>query len=302
MPASPREVWEALTLHTSGWYWEIDYEPRAGGAERGLTGRGGVVSVWEPPRHLTTRTPPEADEFNELDYRLRHTPAGTLLNLTHRGVVTGDHDTRLAELDACRRHTELYYHSFGEYLRHFPGRLRGARLPRGAVRRRAPPFLRKGRVGMAGRGGAPPVRRGRGRGDRSAAVGRVAERCVHERAGGVMARYTVLIYERETSGGVADIPPEVMRAHEELPARIAGLGGRIVAGLALEQPGTATSVRGGLVTDGPFIETKEALAGVFVLEARDLDHALELARLTPVVDGGVEVRPLIGFDVLEQGN
>jgi hypothetical protein len=89
-----------------------------------------------------------------------------------------------------------------------------------------------------------------------------------------MAQYAVLIYERETPGGVADIPPEVMEAHEHLPERVA---------------------------DGPFIETKEALAGVFVLEARDLDHAIALARLTPIVSGGVEVRPLIGFDILEAG-
>jgi len=44
--------------------------------------------------------------------------------------------------------------------------------------------------------------------------------------------------------------------------------GRIVAGMALEPSGTATAIRGDLVTDGPFIETKEALAGVFVIEAR----------------------------------
>jgi hypothetical protein len=100
-------------------------------------------------------------------------------------------------------------------------------------------------------------------------------------------------------GGVADIPPEVMEAHGKLPDRIAELGGRTVAGLALEQPGTATAIRGDLVTDGPFIETKEALAGVFVIEARDLDHAIALAKLTPIVEGGVEVRPLIGFEVVE---
>lgn len=100
---------------------------------------------------------------------------------------------------------------------------------------------------------------------------------------------------------MADIPPEIMEAHEHLPERVAELGGRVVAGLALEQPGTATAVRGDVVTDGPFIETKEALAGVFVLEARDLDHAIALARLTPIASGGVEVRPLIGFDILEAG-
>ena len=46
------------------------------------------------------------------------------------------------------------------------------------------------------------------------------------------------------------------------------------------------------------MESKEVLSGIFVIEARDLDHALELARMTPIVDGGVEVRPLIGWAVL----
>ena len=36
-----------------------------------------------------------------------------------------------------------------------------------------------------------------------------------------------------------------------------------------------------------------------MIEARDLDHALALAKLTPIVDGGVEVRPLLGFEVAE---
>jgi hypothetical protein len=114
-----------------------------------------------------------------------------------------------------------------------------------------------------------------------------------------MVQYAVLIFERETPGGVADMPPEVMQAHGQLPERIVEQGGRIVAGMALEPSGTATAIRGDLVTDGPFIETKEALAGVFVIEARDLDHALALAKLTPIVDGGVEVRPLIGFQIVE---
>ena len=111
-----------------------------------------------------------------------------------------------------------------------------------------------------------------------------------------MPQYAVLIFERVAP---ADLPAEVMQGHMDLPGRIAELGGRTVAGLALEQPETATSIRGGLMTDGPFIETKEVLAGVFVIEARDLDHALALAKMTPIVDGGVEVRPLIGFEVVE---
>jgi hypothetical protein len=113
-----------------------------------------------------------------------------------------------------------------------------------------------------------------------------------------MPQYAVLMYERETPGGVADIPPEVMKAHGELPERIAEQGGRTVAGLAFEPTTTATAIRDDLVTDGPFIETKEALAGLFIIEARDLDHALALAKLTPIVDGGVEVRPLLGFQIV----
>ena len=108
-----------------------------------------------------------------------------------------------------------------------------------------------------------------------------------------MARYAVLIFE-----AARDLPPEVMEAHGNLPARIAERGGRIVAGLGLEPHETATAIRGDLVTDGPFVETKEALLGVYVLEARDLDHALALAALTPIVEGGVEVRPLAGFEVI----
>lgn len=111
-----------------------------------------------------------------------------------------------------------------------------------------------------------------------------------------MTQYAVLIYERVPP---EELPPEVMQAHGQLPGRIAELGGREVAGMALDQPGTATAIRGDVVTDGPFIETKEVLAGIFVIEARDLDHALAIAKLTPIVSGGVEVRPLLGFEVSE---
>jgi hypothetical protein len=111
-----------------------------------------------------------------------------------------------------------------------------------------------------------------------------------------MPQYAVLIYERVAP---EDLPSEVMAAHGALPERIAEAGGRTIAGLALQDPSTATSIRGGVLTDGPFIETKEVLGGIFMIEARDLDHALELAKMTPIVDGGVEVRPLIDFQVLE---
>jgi hypothetical protein len=108
-----------------------------------------------------------------------------------------------------------------------------------------------------------------------------------------MPQYAVLIFERVAP---ADLPEEVMQGHMDLPARVAEQGGRILAGLGLEHPDTATAIRAGVLTDGPFIETKEGLAGITVIEARDLDHALELAKLVPIVRGGVEVRPLLGFE------
>jgi hypothetical protein len=112
-----------------------------------------------------------------------------------------------------------------------------------------------------------------------------------------MTRYAVLIYEHESPDWPNDMPPEVMEANMQLDDRIAEQGGRVVAGVALQASSTATAIRGGMVTDGPFIETKEALAGLYVLEARDLDHALALAAMTPTAAGGVEVRPLLGFEV-----
>jgi hypothetical protein len=50
-----------------------------------------------------------------------------------------------------------------------------------------------------------------------------------------------------------------------------------------------------MTTDGPFAETKEQLGGFYLLDCKDLDEALEMARMLPVGDGSVEVRPVIEF-------
>ncbi|MCX4091925.1 SRPBCC family protein [Nocardia sp. alder85J] len=120
LPAGPQEVWEAFTRHQTGWYWKIEYQPWQGGTERGLTpGGGGSVITWDPPRHFVTRAESGGDGFNELDYLLEPRGTGTHLRFTHIGVFGADYD-RL--LDSCRQHTAFYYHSLGEYLRHFGGR------------------------------------------------------------------------------------------------------------------------------------------------------------------------------------
>ncbi|MCI0394391.1 MAG: YciI family protein [Chloroflexi bacterium] len=50
-----------------------------------------------------------------------------------------------------------------------------------------------------------------------------------------------------------------------------------------------------LVTDGPFAETKEQLGGFYILDCKDIDEALEMARKLPVLEGAVEVRPVMVF-------
>ena len=112
-----------------------------------------------------------------------------------------------------------------------------------------------------------------------------------------MPQYAVLIWESVPAAELA--AGGHRRARRASRPRMAEGGGKILAGIALHPKTTATSIRGDLLTDGPFIETKEDLAGVYVLEARDLDHALALAKLTPIVEGGVEVRPLLGFEVVD---
>lgn len=72
----------------------------------------------------------------------------------------------------------------------------------------------------------------------------------------------------------------------------------VTPGLSLSEPETATTVRveGGqtLTTDGPFVAAKEALGGYFVLEAEDIDEAIEIASRVPAarLGGAVEVRPV----------
>src|ERR671935_2008506 len=73
----------------------------------------------------------------------------------------------------------------------------------------------------------------------------------------------------------------------------------VVGGNQLQPAATATTVRvedgRTLTTDGPFAETKEALGGYYLLEAEDLDAALEVAARIPAarMGGAVEVRPVV---------
>ena len=108
-----------------------------------------------------------------------------------------------------------------------------------------------------------------------------------------MAKYLLMIFlDEKAAPPVTDGP--VDPAYLEFMDRHASA---LLNGGALESSETATSVRrdgggGFLVTDGPFAESKEAMAGYYLIEAADLDEALRIAKDVPAPHGGVEVRPL----------
>ena len=73
--------------------------------------------------------------------------------------------------------------------------------------------------------------------------------------------------------------------------------GLLLAAEALHPIGSATTVRvrqGKMsITDGPFAETKEQLAGFYLIDARDLNDAIQIAaKIPPAREGSVEVRPV----------
>jgi hypothetical protein len=75
----------------------------------------------------------------------------------------------------------------------------------------------------------------------------------------------------------------------------------VTPGLGMQAPELATTVRVDdgktLTTDGPFVSVKEALGGYFILEADDLDAAIEIASRVPAarLGGAVEVRPVVEY-------
>jgi hypothetical protein len=73
----------------------------------------------------------------------------------------------------------------------------------------------------------------------------------------------------------------------------------VLGGNALQPTHTATTVRvrNGKVstTDGPFAETREQLGGYYLLEAKDLNEAIQVASKIPGADGSIEVRPIMEF-------
>lgn len=111
-------------------------------------------------------------------------------------------------------------------------------------------------------------------------------------------QYLLLIYHRESDWGALTEPERqnVYREYRELSEEWQK-SGKCLRGDELQPVATATTlrVRNGKrsVTDGPFAETREQLAGYYLVEARDLDEALDMAARIPSAQmGSIEIRPL----------
>ena len=104
-------------------------------------------------------------------------------------------------------------------------------------------------------------------------------------------KYLCLVYLDEKRLG--ELPDEDCVAYDTAIRK----SGHCLASEALESVQTATTVRVRnskvAITDGPFAETKEQLAGFYMLEAKDLNEAIQLAsKIPPARVGSIEVRPV----------
>ena len=122
-------------------------------------------------------------------------------------------------------------------------------------------------------------------------------------------RYMMLIYSKEMPEGMTPEEGLQLRANHRTVMQQAVAKGVLRGAEPLSPTTTATTVSmqngQALVTDGPFAETKEQLAGYYILDCADLDEALEWAARIPTGCGGatgcVEVRPIHEFPKGPQG-
>jgi hypothetical protein len=115
-----------------------------------------------------------------------------------------------------------------------------------------------------------------------------------------MAQYAVLIYASD-SAHAPDATAADTRTSDGHAEELVAQDAMLVA-YALTPRYLATSMRAGGITDGPFLDAKEIVAGFYIIEATDLDAALAIAGTNPVIreGGGVEVRPVHSGGVVER--
>ena len=116
-------------------------------------------------------------------------------------------------------------------------------------------------------------------------------------------KYMLLIYMAEDAMTPAE--REACFAESTKLAHELHAGGKFITASPLQPVATASSVRvregKRIVTDGPFAETREALGGFYLIDAKDLDEAIGIAaRIPPARKGTVEVRPVLEIEGIPQ--
>ncbi|HMI86324.1 MAG TPA: YciI family protein [Polyangiaceae bacterium] len=110
-----------------------------------------------------------------------------------------------------------------------------------------------------------------------------------------MAKYALLLggADLDKRSGNAALAPKMFERFSSWLGSLRESGRYIGSHKLLDQTGARLSVRGGQVVEGPFMETKEAVGGVVLIEAGSLEEAIAIARECPTLDlqnGHVEVR------------
>ncbi|MCX5043504.1 SRPBCC domain-containing protein [Aldersonia sp. NBC_00410] len=114
LPATPEQVFAAVTEGTAGWMFPT---PAVNPAD---PDPANPVRTWDPPHHLAVRQDGPDGWFNALEHIIEAHDGGTaVVRYVHSGIMTDDWE---AQYDGASKHTDFYLHSLGEYLDHFAGR------------------------------------------------------------------------------------------------------------------------------------------------------------------------------------
>jgi hypothetical protein len=110
-----------------------------------------------------------------------------------------------------------------------------------------------------------------------------------------MPKYMLLLggADLDKRSGNPEYGPIMLDRYMAWVRKLSDAGAFVQTYKLFDQTGVRLAIRGGQVIDGPFVETKESIGGIFVLEAPSLEEATQLARDCPVLDlqnGYVEIR------------
>lgn len=116
LPASPEDVWTALTTDVDAWQFPSDLDVPADGSRPDAD----YVKDWVPPRLFTIRMESPDGTFNALEYDVASLDGGRAhLRYVHSGILADGWED---QYDAIGVHTDFYLHTLSQYLQHFLGR------------------------------------------------------------------------------------------------------------------------------------------------------------------------------------